>query len=145
MENLLFKSDGSPVKRKKSMNMLADIEIALGVFVLLVSTQVYGSVRKFSLFLGVAAIVVGLIVKITSKRDYTKKSKLYLYETYMEGAQASPFVEFKLKYNEIEEVEKTVLFSNPMLLIVSGKDKFVVLVDDINTAYEIICDKVYGG
>lgn len=144
MEEVLYKSDGNPPKRKKAMRICAILEIVCGGLLFIVSTMLWGDAKMFCLLLGLGAIGVGALMLCAEYSSAANKAKLYLYDKHIEGIQTSPYKEFCVLYSEISDVQKITFFSNPMLIVQCGKETYTVLTDDVDTAYSIICDKVYG-
>lgn len=143
MEELLFQSEGNPPKRKRAMHTCAGVLIVCGLILVAISSAEGGSFEPF-LWLGVGAIGVGILCCFLSGSNSGNQAKLYIYEQHVEGAQISPYKPFSLRYDEINDVQKVKMFSNEMILLQSGKECFTVLTDDVEKAYSLICDKVYG-
>lgn len=146
MEKLLYESQGTPQKRKKGIGAMGVVEIVCGGFLLLVAfSDVLRSddVNTFLYIAGFAAVALGVFVcSNSSKSDYTDKYCLRLYEDHIEGTTTSPYEEFSVTYDEVEDVKKQVLLSNPMLYIQTSKKIYVVLVDDLDEAFRIIDQKL---
>ena len=144
MEEILFKSEGNPPKRKKMMDLCCSVIIICGVIMFIAGMALYGEVRTFCFVLGVAFVGAGVVMSVVNGNSSANKARLYLYENHIEGVQISPCKEFSVLYSEITEVQKVVALSNPILVIQSNKGVYTVLTDEIETAYKIVCDKVYG-
>ncbi len=144
MEELLFKSEGNPPKRKQMMDLCCSVIIICGVIIFIAGMALYGDARTLCFVLGVVFVGAGIVMSVVNSNGAANKARLYLYENHIEGVQISSCREFSVLYSEITEVQKVVVLSNPMLLIQSNKGVFTVLTDDVETAYKIVCDKVYG-
>ncbi len=144
MEELLFKSEGNPPKRKEMMDLCRNLIIICGVILFVLGMAFYGEFRTFCFTIGAIAIGAGVIMSVVNSNSSANKARLYLYENHIEGVQISPCKKFSVSYSEITEVQKVVVLSNPMLLIQSNKGVYTVLTNDIETAYKIVCDRIYG-
>lgn len=144
MEELIFKSEGNPPKRKQMMDLCSRTIIVCGVILCCLGMMVWGELRSFCFIAGAVFAGAGIIMHLVNSNSSANKAKLYLYEKHIEGVQISPYKEFSVLYTDITEIQKVVFFSNPMLLIQSGKDVYTVLTNDVENAYKIVCDKIYG-
>lgn len=144
MEQLLFQSEGNPVKRKKAMRFCAGVLIVCGAVLILLFLAAGGYIN-FLLWMGVLVIALGVVLYFVNTSNSGSKAKLYIYEQHVEGVQVSPYKKFNLPFRSIDDVQKLKLFSNEMILLQSKQETYTVLTNDVDTAYRIICDKVYGG
>lgn len=143
MEQLLFQSEGNPAKRKKGVNFCAGVLVICGAVLILLFLAAGGYIKPL-LWMGLIVIALGAVFYFIGASDSGNKAKLYIYEQHVEGVQASPYKTFNLRYQSIDDVQKLKMFSNEMLLLQSKRETYTVLTNDVDTAYRIICDKVYG-
>lgn len=144
MNDLLFESKGANKKRSKVLKSCGGIIISCGVIFLMIGIIAPSCVNYDTtlVFTGIIAVLLGVGIMRMPSHDYTKDAYLRVYSDHVEGKQIAPKEQFSLKYTEIFYVSRMEVFANEFLVIKSGKKQYSVLVDDVNTAYEIINEKL---
>lgn len=144
MNDVLFESIGANKKRDAFLKICGNILIICGfiLFLLGIIAPSYVSGRILIIVVGICSILLGVYFIHMPSNDYTSKAYLRIYNDHIEGRQVSPDREFSLNYNEIFNVKRMEFFANEFLIIESGTIQYSVLVEDMNTAYEIISSKL---
>jgi len=141
MEELLYKSEGAPAARQKKLN--ASGILVLGCGALFLFMYVACPWIDFALWAGIGCLAMGVIMLITNKNSSAHKARFLLYEQHMEGTDPN-CKEFSCRYEDVVDVSKVIMLGNEMIQVKTAKTVYTVLVDDATTAYQILCDKVYG-
>ena len=139
MEQLLYKSEGNPPKRRIFFISCTAILIICGVLLLL-----SGMVIPFCFIPGLGLIIIGIFTACMNAFNPAQKAKLYLYDNHVEGIQLSPYKEFNLLYQDITDVHKQKTFLKEFIILQNNSEKFTALTNNADKAYQIICDEIYG-
>lgn len=144
MEKLLYESGGTPEKRARLLRICGGLLIACGAAIVMLGMAApsYVDEKGMIIFLGLAAVGLGVFVCVMPSFDFASKAYLRLYESYAEGRQVGPSREFRLNYTEIYNVRKTSMMGNDFIVIETSGDSFAVLVNDQARAYQILNEKL---
>lgn len=77
MEQLLFQSEGTPVKRKKAMNFCAGALIACGAILVLLYLAAGGYI-KLLFWMGLLVVALGVAFYFISASSSSSKAKPYI-------------------------------------------------------------------
>lgn len=142
-ERLLFKSEGNPVKRMKVLYICSVILIVCGIILMICAYQL-GRRTQNIMWMGIGAIVLGVLFLAVTSFNSANKARLYIFDNHIEGVQVTPLKTFYLKYEDIRDIQKNSVFGCDMITFRDSRDTYVVFTNELNIAYNILCDKVYG-
>lgn len=141
---LRYESYGIPDKQIKLVKRLAGVILLCGVLLIVVSSNFYGSMEDTYKWGGIIAAASGLLLWCfpTLFMKKYENAMLKVYEDKVEGMSFAPDDYFVLKYEEIYDVKKTTVAGWNMLVLESEHERYVAVVEDVDTAYFIINKKL---
>lgn len=142
MSEPLFESHGMTARRKRSLTVCAYILIGLGGLSLLLLAiaprSLYATLGLLMVFtFGFGALILGRL-----PNDYTNKSKLVIYDDHIDAVPVSGQA-FQLPIQKINDIH-VMKSTDDMLLISTSETTYTVIVNNVDHAYSILCDLVFG-
>lgn len=146
MGNLLFNSEGTPRKRQAALKTCAKAEIICGAVALLLAVAAGNympdSVASLFLVIGVVALVLGIVIMMSTKNDYTEETCFSIYDDHIEGVIPKPYKKFSCVWKEVRDVRKIKMMGNEMIALEVGREILIVPINDVEQAYNIIEKKL---
>lgn len=154
MENLLFQSSGMPAKQKKFLQLCGILLIICGLILLVIAQIKESSWYGYSYYLfdedgrtllsllGGLGCVFGVAGLLYIQFDSFNKAQLLMYDSCVMGVQPTPLQKFSLSYDEITNVEQVTVIKTDMLIIRTSITTYTVPTDNLQQAYQVLCQKV---